>query len=159
MTRPSTPEPDRDDARRAGRKEGERRRDAGIHRAEHKKQSRDPAGQLRAEARWLETLLAKGRASGDDAVSDLDAKHDDGGHWLGGIILRLSKQRLIVDVGSVRSCRPVRHRGRQTLWGIAEGKREALESRLRDVLLMLNALTSNDGGSATSAEPPADFQN
>lgn len=141
-----------------GRERGERRRDAGIQRAEHKKQSRDPAGQLRAEARWLETLLAKGRASGDDAVNDLAAKHDDGGHWLGGIILRLSRQRLIVDVGSVRSCRPARHRGRQALWGIADGKREALESRLREVLLMLNGLTSNDSGSATSAEPPADFQ-
>src|SRR5262245_21756395 len=103
---PESQNSDRDDPRRAGRKEGQQRRDAGVRRAEQKKQNRDPAGQLQAEARWLETLLTTGRASGDDAVSDLDTKHDDGGHWLGGIMLRLSGQKLIVDVGTLRSCRP-----------------------------------------------------
>ena len=83
---------------------------------------------------------------------DLDAKHDDGGHWLGGIFLRLSRGGLIVEVGSVRSCRPIRHRGKLTLWGI--GQREAVERRQRDVRWMLDALTTNGAGSTdTTAEP------
>ena len=39
-------------------------------------------------------------------------KRDDGGHWLGGNFLRLSRGGLIVEVGSVRSYRPIRHRGK-----------------------------------------------
>ena len=127
-------------------------RDAGILRASEKKQHHEPAALLRAELRFLDALLSNGTASSDDAADDLDKPHDDGGHWLGGIFLRLSRQRLIVDVGSARSCRPVRHRGKLTLWGI--GQREAVERRQRDVRLMLDALTSNGTGSTgTTAEP------
>ena len=127
-------------------------RDAGILRASEKKQHREPAALLRAESQFLDALLSNGTASSDDAADDLDKPHDDGGHWLGGIFLRLSRQRLIVDVGSARSCRPVRHRGKLTLWGI--GHREAVERRQRDVRLMLDALTSNGTGSTgTTAEP------
>ena len=117
-------------------------RDAGILRASEKKQHREPAGPLRAEMKFLDALLSNGTASSDDAADDPDKSHDDGGHWLGGIFLRLSRQRLIVDVGSARSCRPVRHRGKLTLWGI--GHREAVERRRQDVRLMLDALTTNE---------------
>ena len=127
-------------------------RDAGILRASEKKTNREPAALLRAEWRFLDALLLNGSASSDDAADDLDAKHDDGGHWLGGIFLRLSRGGLIVEVGSVRSCRPIRHRGKLTLWGI--GQREAVERRQRDVRWMLDALTTNGAGSTdTTAEP------
>lgn len=126
-------------------------RDAGILRANDRKQNRDTAGLLRAERRFLDALLTNGSASSDDAADDLDGKHDDGGHWLGGIFLRLSRGGLIVDVGSVRSCRPIRHRGKLTLWGI--GQREAVERRQRDVRLMLDAL--NESSNATAESLPA----
>ncbi|MFM9961848.1 MAG: hypothetical protein ACKV2Q_11555 [Planctomycetaceae bacterium] len=127
-------------------------RDAGILRASEKKANRDTAGLLRAEWRFLDALLLNGSASSDDAADDLTAKHDDGGHWLGGIFLRLSRSGLIVDIGSVRSCRPIRHRGKLTLWSI--GQREAVERRRRDVLVMLNALTTKGTGSTgVTAEP------
>ena len=128
-------------------------RDAGILRASEKKEHRDTAGLLRAELRFLDALLTNESASSDDAADDLDAKHDDGGHWLGGIFLRLSRGGLIVEVGSVRSCRPVRHRGKLTLWGI--GQREAVERRQRDVRLMLDALTTNGTGSTGTTADPA----
>lgn len=116
-------------------------RDAGILRASEKKTNREPAGLLRAESRFLDVLLLNGSASSDDAVDGLDAKHDDGGHWLGGIFLRLSRGGLIVDVGSVRSCRPIRHRGKLTLWGI--GNREAVELRRQIVNAMLDGLNAS----------------
>ena len=128
-------------------------RDAGILRASEKKTNREPAGLLRAESRFLDVLLLNGSASSDDAADDLDAKHDDGGHWLGGIFLRLSRGGLIVEVGSVRSCRPIRHRGKLTLWGIAN--REAIERRRRDVRLMLDALTTNKTGESAVTDSPA----
>jgi hypothetical protein len=129
-------------------------RDAGILRANEKKQNRDTAGLLRAEWRFLDVLLTNGSASSDDAADDLDAKHDDGGHWLGGIFLRLVRAGLIVEVGSVRSCRPARHRGKLTLWGIAN--REAVERRRRDVRAMLDALELSQNGTGSTgatAEP------
>ncbi len=128
-------------------------RDAGILRASEKKTNREPAGLLRAESRFLDVLLLNGSASSDDAADDLTAKHDDGGHWLGGIFLRLSRGGLIVEVGSVRSCRPIRHRGKLTLWGI--GQREAVERRQRDVKAMLDGLTSNEAGESAVTDSPA----
>jgi len=130
-------------------------RDAGILRASEKKHNRDTAGLLRAERRFLDALLMNGTASSDDAADDLDGKHDDGGHWLGGIFLRLSRAGLIVEVGSVRSCRPIRHRGKLTLWGI--GQREAVERRRRDVAAMLDALETsrNDAGESAATDSPA----
>ena len=134
---------------------GELLRDAGILRATKKKQNREPAGLLRAEWRFLDALLMNGTATSDDAADDLDGKHDGNGHWLGGIFLRLSRQGLIVDAGSVRSCRPSRHRGKLTLWGI--GIREAVERRQRDVRLMLDAPHLNGTGSTNvTAEPVKD---
>ena len=127
-------------------------RDAGVLRAVEKKEHREPAGLLLAESQFLDALVSNETATSDGATDDLNAKHDDGGHWLGGIFLRLSRQRLIVEVGSVRSCRPIRHRGKLTLWGI--GQREAVERRQRDVRLMLDALTTKGTGSTgTTAEP------
>ena len=127
-------------------------RDAGVLRAVEKKEHREPAELLRAELRFHDALLMNGTASSDAAVDDLDAKPDDDGHWLGGIFLRLSRGGLIAEVGSVRSCRPIRHRGRLTLWGI--GQREAVERLQRDVRLMLDALTNNGTGSTgATAEP------
>lgn len=116
-------------------------RDAGILRASEKKTNREPAGLLRAEWRFLDVLLLNGSASSDDAADDLDAKHDDGGHWLGGIFLRLSRGGLIVEVGSVWSCRPIRHRGKLTLWGVAN--REAVELRRQIVKAMLDGLNAS----------------
>lgn len=128
-------------------------RDAGILRASEKKEHREPAGLLLAESRFLDALVSNETATSDGAVDDLNAKHDDGGHWLGGIFLRLSRGGLIVEVGSVRSCRPIRHRGKLTLWGI--GQREAVERRQRDVRLMLDALTTNGTGSTGATAEPA----
>jgi len=130
-------------------------RDAGILRASEKKQNRDSAGLLRAEQRFLDVLLMNGSASSDDAADDLNAKHEDGGHWLGGIFLRLSRCGLIVESGSARSCRPIRHRGKLTLWSI--GQREAVERRRRDVAAMLDALEAsrNDAGESAVTDSPA----
>ena len=128
-------------------------RDAGILRASEKKEIREPAGLLLAESRFLDALVSNETATSDGAADDLNAKHDDGGHWLGGIFLRLSRQGLIVEVGSVRSCRPIRHRGKLTLWGI--GQREAVERRQRDVRWMLDALTTNGTGSTGATAEPA----
>ena len=132
-------------------------RDAGILRASAKKTNREPAGLLLAESRFLDALLTNGSASSDNAADDLNGKHDDGGHWLGGIFLRLSRSGLIEEVGSVRSCRPVRHRGQLTLWGIAN--REAIERRRRDVRLMLDALTTNKTGESAVTDSPANSTN
>ena len=128
-------------------------RDAGSLRATEKKEHREPAELLRAESRFLDVLLSNETATSDDTTDDLDKPHDDGGHWLGGIFLRLSRSGLIEEVGSVRSCRPVRHRGRLTLWGIAN--REAIERRRRDVRLMLDALTTNKTGESAVTDSPA----
>ena len=116
-------------------------RDAGVLKANEKKEHRDLIGLLWAELLFLMTLLLKGSASSDDAADDIDKKHDDGGHWLGGIFLRLSRQKLIVEVGSVRSCRPSRHRGKLTLWGIAN--RDAVEQRRQVVKAMLDGLNAS----------------
>ena len=128
---------------------GAMRRDAGILRASEKKEHHDTAGLLAAELRFLDALLANGTATVDDAADDLDAKHDDGGHWLGGIFLRLSRRALIIEAGSRRSCRPVRNRGKVTLWGI--GNREALELRRQIEKAMLNGLTAS---LSPIADPP-----
>ena len=128
-------------------------RDAGVLRAVEKKEHREPAGLLLAESRFLDALVSNETATSDGAADDLNAKHDDGGHWLGGIFLRLSRQRLIVEVGSVRSCRPTRHRGKVTLWGI--GNREAIERRRRDVKAMLDGLNANGTGSTGATAEPA----
>lgn len=116
-------------------------RDVGVLRATAKKERHEPAELLLVELRFHDALLSSGTATADDTVEDLNAKHEDGGHWLGGIFLRLSWQGLIVDVGSVRSCRPSRHRCKMTLCGI--GNREAVELRRRDVKARLDKLNSN----------------
>ena len=125
-------------------------RDAGILRASEKKTNREPAGLLRAESRFLDVLVSNETATSDDTADDLDKPHDDGGRWLGGIFLRLSRQGLIVEVGSARSCRPIRHRGKLTLWAI--GNREAIERRRRDVKAMLDGLNATPESSAVIVE-------
>lgn len=120
---------------------GERLRDVGVLRATKKKERHEPVELLLAEWRFLDSLLRNGTATADATVEDLNAKHDDGGYWLGGIFIRLSRQGLIVDVGSERSCRSSRHRCKQTLWGI--GNREAVENRLRLLKERLDKLNSD----------------
>ena len=114
-------------------------RDAGILRASEKKTNREPAGLLRAESRFLDVLLLNGSASSDDAADDLDAKHDDGGHWLGGIFLRLSRggadrgSRLGAFMPSGSASRPadvVEHR--TTRSGRTTATRRAIDARRSD---------------------------
>ncbi len=121
---------------------GELLRDVGVLRATAKKERHEPAELLLAEWRFLDALLRNGTATADDMVEDLNAEHDDGGHWLGGMFIRLSRRGLIVEIRSVKSCRKPRHRSRVLLWRI--GNLDAIELRRRDVKERLDKLNSTE---------------
>lgn len=94
--------------------EGEHRRDAGMALAA------SPPHRLtrimRAELAILDAILERGQATADDAAADPGLPYADGGRWLGSIFLRLCRDRLIHEVGVVRSNRPSRHRGKTGLY-------------------------------------------
>jgi hypothetical protein len=138
-------------------------RDAGILRATERQVQVGQDKLLRTELRVLDVLLANGCVSADDIVDDLAASHPDGGRWRGGIFMRLARMGLTTRLGWKHSNRSARHRGWQTVWGIAD--REAVEKRRREVQAMLdalttiNALTTNETGSAGAAVEPVMYSN
>lgn len=102
----------RDDDRDGHRREGERRRDAGVERAARRRRRMVWRGQLRLIA----AILRDGTGTTDDAVRDLDRAYADGGRWRGGITLGLVRLGLVRCVGYVPSARPSRHAGRIAEW-------------------------------------------
>ncbi len=97
--------------------EGERRRDRGALLAYRR--HRLPA--LRAELVLLDALAAPGATATTDAIpDDLAAAYSDGGRWVGALVLRLLAARIIREVGTARSARPPRHRGRIGVYAVAD---------------------------------------
>ena len=110
----------------------------------------------RAALRLLDVLVMRPDAAvtSDDIADDLADAWGDGGKWVGSCVLALARDGLIIDIGSARSARPSRHRGRVTLWGI--GDRDAVDRRrreLRAILTALDDLKKETGEAAGTATP------
>lgn len=114
------------------------------------------AGQLlcRGERYAVPGEIRDGAVTSDDIADDLADAWGDGGKWVGSCVLALARDGLIVEIGTARSARPSRHRGRVTLWGI--GDRDAVDRRRRELRAMLAALddlNKNTGEAAATASP------
>ena len=135
-----------------GKRLGELLRDRGVMIAATGKRERMD----RAAMRLLDVLVMRpdGAVTSDDIADDLADAWGDGGKWVGSCVLALARQGLIVEIGTARSARPSRHRGRVTLWGI--GDRDAVDRRRRELRAMLAALddlNKNTGEAAATASP------
>lgn len=126
MTRPSTPEPARDDARRAGRREGERRRDV----ARSMLETRRERVIQRARRVLLTVLLIRGEATMDDVRDAVTLPAGVDPVCLGCVPGPLARAGIIRAAGSVRTSRPTAHARPLTVWRLVD--RDAAERWLAE---------------------------
>ena len=111
--------------------------------------------QLRAEIRFLEPLVSFGETS-TDAIPDVIADaYSDGGQWVGSIPSQYLRENLIVEIRTIRSTRPSRHKGKIGLFGakdiaVVVGRIALLRSQLKALLDR-----SKGDGVPESTVPPA----
>ena len=73
-----------------------------------------------------------------DAIADGPGDaYADGGRWAGSVALRLLRAGIMVEIGTVRSCQPSRHRGRTGQYALAD--RAAAVRRCADLRCILAA--------------------
>ncbi len=136
-----------------GQRLGELLRDRGVLLAATGRRERMD----RAALRLLDVLVMRpdGAVTSDEIPDDLADAWGDGGRWVGACVLALAREGLIVEIGSTRSARPSRHRGRVTLWGI--GDRDAVDRRRRELRAILTALDDlkKESGEAAGTATPA----
>lgn len=75
---------------------------------------------LRAAIRFLDALVRWGETSTDVIPDDVTSKYPDGGKWVGQIPCELLRDGIIVELKTIRSVRPARHRGKIGLFRAAD---------------------------------------
>lgn len=111
--------------------------------------------QLLAEIRFLEPLVSCGETSTDAIPDDLSNAYPDGGKWVGQIAAKFLRERLIVEIKTIRSARPARHKGKIGLFATAD--LAAVVARISLLRLQLQALLNDveESAAGIKKESPA----
>ena len=123
------------------RREGERRKDAGMALAADARPDAILAGKIALLRALLES--PDGTATIDDATPDLGVEFGCGGKWRGTVCLGLAQAGQIVRIGVELSKRPSRHCGYVTRWRVV--------NRSKAKLLLAALLTKLDAKLSTAA--------
>ncbi len=110
---------------------------------------------LRAAIRFLDALVRWKETSTDVIPDDTFEKYPDGGKWVGQIPNEYLRDGTIVELKTIRSVRPSRHKGKIGLFGAAD--EAAVSGRLSRLRLQLEILTSakTKAGESGATDSPA----
>lgn len=147
MTMTSTPRLARDDARRASRREGERRRDVAWAMLETRREQVI----LRARRVLLTVLLSRGEGTMDDVRDAVTLPAGVDPVCLGCVPGPLARAGIIRAAGLARTSRPTAHARPLTVWRLVD--RDAAERWLTEHPL----LPDDTGPVADTTEPALDY--